>query len=147
MITVWSFPAQNQFKSVEHVLRGSRFRLFRWFCAVLVGLAANPGLNAQAQRLVRDGQSMSGVTDVTGGARTFLEDDDVVMLQIKQDGRTVTTSVVSFDTSDSKLSHDPHTSVISRFETKGNFDPKKGIIASHAVARNALGIQSLLFLS
>jgi hypothetical protein len=78
---------------------------------------------------------MSGVTDVTGGAKVFLKDDDVAMLQIKQSGSTVTTSVVSFDSSDSKLSHDPHTSTISQFETKGNFDPKKGVIASQAVGR------------
>ncbi len=56
------------------------------------------------------------------------------MLQIKQDGSTVTISGLVRHQRLQTL-HDPHTSTINQFETKGNFDPQKGVIASQAVGR------------
>jgi hypothetical protein len=78
---------------------------------------------------------MANVTDVTGGMHYLLQNDDLVMLQVKNEGGVVATSLVTLDTVNSKLSGAPKTTTISNSYPGGNFDPTGGVVASQAVGR------------
>jgi len=55
----------------------------------------------------------------------LLQNDDMVMLQVNQDNNgMITTSLVTFDTSDSKLPDTPtKTTIVSSFQSNGSFNP------------------------
>lgn len=78
---------------------------------------------------------MAGVTDVSGGMHYLLQNDDLVMLQVRNQGGVVTTSLVTANTENSKLSGTPHATTISNSYPNGNFDPTGGAVASEAVGR------------
>jgi len=76
---------------------------------------------------------MSGVTDVTGGMKYLLENDDMVMLKVDNSNGVVTTSLITFDTANSTLSGTPQTTIISTSPSNGGFD--SGVMASQATGR------------
>ena len=100
------------------------------FC---LGLTCCPALRAQT--LVRDGRDMSKVKDVINGQHVLLQNDDITMLQVSQDHGSVTTSLVTLDTSDSKLSDKPQTTAITKSTYTGAFDPSQGVTASQGTGR------------
>ena len=88
-----------------------------------LGITRCPALRAQVSEGA--GPNLKGVTDVTGGMHYLLQNDDMVMLQVNQDNNgMITTSLVTFDTSDSKLPDTPtKTTIVSSFQSNGSFNP------------------------
>ena len=91
---------------------------------------------AQAQNLVRDtsAPSMANVTDVTGGMNYLLQNDDLMRLQINQNGNTTTTSIVTLNTTGSQITSS-QTTQLATSTLNDSFDPSAGQTASEAVGR------------
>ena len=102
--------------------------------ALAAVLALCPSVRAQSSTNDSGAPNMSGVTDVTPGWKYLLQNDDLAMVQVTQaaDG-TVTTSLVTMDTSNSGLSGTPQNIPISSFTPA--FIPTKGVPASEASGR------------
>ncbi len=102
--------------------------------ALAAVLALCPSVRAQSSTNDSGAPNMSGVTDVTPGWKYLLQNDDLAMVQVTQaaDG-TVTTSLVTMDTSNSGLSGTPQNIPISSFTPA--FIPTKGVPASEAAGR------------
>ncbi len=80
--------------------------------------------------------TMTNVNDVAGGMKYLLRNDDLAMVQVSvaSDG-TVTTSLVTMDTSGSKLSGTQQTTTVAKCVDTGLFNPHTGVVASEASGR------------
>jgi hypothetical protein len=110
--------------------------VFTTTLALLLCFAGTAGCPAaRAQTSDNGAPDMSGVTDVTGGMKYLLRNDDIAILQVEKKDSAVTTSLLTFDTSNSKTSKDPQKAVITRSVSNGTFDSTAGIVASEAIGR------------
>ena len=80
--------------------------------------------------------TMTNVNDVAGGMKYLLRNDDLAMVQVSvgSDG-TVTTSLVTMDTSGARLSGTRQTTTVAKCVNTGLFDPNAGVVASEASGR------------
>jgi hypothetical protein len=100
--------------------------------------ALSPALYAQAGTLVRDtnGPNMDGVKDVTGGMTYLLQNDDLTMVQLRQDGSgNVTTSLLTMDTSKSQPSNPQPPISLSQVNPNGQYETNSGLLAGMATGR------------
>jgi hypothetical protein len=105
--------------------------------AVLIA-TLSPVLHAQTGTLVRDtmGPNMDGVKDVTGGMTYLLQDDDLTMVQLRQDGSgNVTTSLLTMDTSKSQPSNPQPPISVSQVNPNGQYETNTGLLAGMATGR------------
>ena len=104
----------------------------------LLLLALSSALSAQTRTLVRDpdGPKMAGVTDVTGGMTYLLQDDDLTMIQLRQDGSgNVTTSLLTMDTSKSQPANPKPPISVTQVNPNGQYETNSGLLAGMATGR------------
>jgi hypothetical protein len=99
-------PVQSRNWTICCKWPGEYMRSFAWILVVMLSCALASLPNMHAATLKRDSQakSMQGVTDVTGGMRYLLRDDDLLVLEVRvePDG-SIATSLLTSDTSNSQL--------------------------------------------
>jgi hypothetical protein len=126
---------RSQSANTNNASRRESHRIAKLTAVALVAAAALcPSLRAQSLHNDPSAPNMSGVTDVTPGWKYLLQNDDLAMVQFTQasDG-TLTTSLVTMNTSNSNLSGTPQTVTIS--SSNPGVDSTKGIVASEASGR------------
>jgi hypothetical protein len=138
MNAMWAGCGRERRSQGANTNNASRRRFCRVAELIALALAAVFGLcpSVRAQNSSNDpgAPNMSGVTDVTPGWKYLLQNDDLAMVQVTQasDG-TVTTSLVTMNTSNSSLSGTPQTVTIG--SSNPGVDSTKGAVASEASGR------------
>jgi hypothetical protein len=138
MSAMWAGCGKEQRSQSENSNNAGRRRFRRiaelTALALAAVLALCPSLGAQSSKGDSGAPNMANVTDVTPGWKYLLQNDDLAMVQVTQasDG-TVTTSLVTMNTSNSGLSGTPKTITIDSFIPA--FIPTQGVPVSEAAGR------------
>ncbi len=102
--------------------------------SAVLSLLAVPALKADSLGRDKGATSVQNVGDITGGMHYLLIDDDLSLLQVSVNGNQVTTQLVTYDTSNSKISGSPEYINVSQTNTDGQYSTS-GVPAAQASAR------------